>query len=98
MEAVVKFERRDGAVELRQDPEPQITPDQVLVQVKAAGVCGSDVHMWRERQSWPVKLPLILGHEWCGVIAQVGERVAGFSAGDRVAVETAYEVCGQCSY
>jgi len=48
-------------VELRQAVQPQITPDQVLVRVKAAGVCGSDVHMWRERQSWRVKLPLVLG-------------------------------------
>jgi L-iditol 2-dehydrogenase len=98
MEAVVKFDKRDGAVELRQTPEPVITADQVLVEVKAAGVCGSDVHMWRERHSWTNKLPVILGHEWCGVIAQVGDRVSGFKPGDRVAVETAFSVCGQCSY
>ena len=98
MDAVVKFDQLDGAVELRQAAPPEITPDQVLIEVKAAGVCGSDVHMWRERQSWRVKLPLILGHEWCGVVAQVGRRVTGFKPGDRVAVETAAEVCGQCSY
>src|SRR5512143_2691696 len=98
MEAVVKYDSRDGAVELRHTPEPEIRPEQVLVEVRAAGVCGSDVHMWRERHSWRSKMPVILGHEWCGVIAQVGERVGGFQVGERVAVETAAEVCGQCSY
>ncbi len=98
MQAVVKYERQDGAVEVRQMPEPRIAPDQVLIQVRAVGVCGSDIHMWREHQSWQIKLPVVLGHEFCGVIAQVGERVTGFKPGERVACETAAEVCGECAY
>ena len=98
MKAIVKYDRVDKAVEIRDVPEPVIGPDQVLLEVKAVGVCGSDVHMWREHQSWAIKLPLVLGHEFAGVIAEVGENVTGWQVGDRVACETAAEVCGTCSY
>src|SRR5512140_2753892 len=98
MKAVVKFGRQDGDVDVRDVAEPSIGPDQVLLDVKAASVCGSDVHMWREHQSWTIKLPLVLGHEFCGVVAQVGERVTGFQVGERVACETASSVCGKCVY
>jgi L-iditol 2-dehydrogenase len=98
MKAVVKFGRSDGEVEVRDISEPAIGPDQVLLDVKAASVCGSDIHMWREQQSWTIKLPLVLGHEFCGVVAQIGERVTGFKIGERVACETASSVCGKCVY
>lgn len=98
MKAVVKYGRNDRNVEVREVPEPTMGPDQVLIQVKATGVCGSDVHMWREHQSWAVKLPLVLGHEFCGVIADVGANVSGFKVGQRVACETAAQVCGSCVY
>jgi alcohol dehydrogenase/L-iditol 2-dehydrogenase len=98
MKAVVKYAHEDGAVEVRDVTEPTIGPGQVLLDVKATSVCGSDIHMWREHQSWAIKLPLVLGHEFCGVVAQVGERVDGFQVGERVACETAYAVCGKCVY
>ena len=98
MKAIVKYDRVDKAVEIRDVPEPVIGPDQVLLEVKAVGVCGSDVHMWREHQSWAIKLPLVLGHEFAGVIAEVGANVTGWQVGDRVACETAAQVCGTCSY
>lgn len=99
MRAIVKYGRQNGDVEVRDVPEPgKIGPNQVLLDVKAAGVCGSDIHMWREQQSWAVKLPLVLGHEFCGVIADVGDQVTGYKVGDRVACETAAQVCGQCVY
>jgi alcohol dehydrogenase/L-iditol 2-dehydrogenase len=98
MKALVKYGRRDGEVEVRDVPEPEVAPGRVLIEVKAAGVCGSDLHMWRENHSWAIKLPLVLGHEFCGTVAAVGEGVTGFAVGDRVACETAAEVCGQCVY
>lgn len=98
MKAIVKYDRIDKAVDVREVPEPQITPDQVRIEVKAVGVCGSDVHMWREHQSWAIKLPLVLGHEFAGVIAEVGANVTGWAVGDRVACETAAQVCGRCVY
>lgn len=98
MKAVVKYGRRPGDVAVQEVPEPQIGPDQVLVEMAAVGVCGSDIHLWHENQSWTIKCPVILGHEWCGTIVEVGAGVAGFQVGERVAVETAAFVCGQCTY
>ena len=98
MRAVVKYGRQDKNVEVQDVPEPTMGPDQVLIEVRATGVCGSDVHMWREQQSWAVKQPLVLGHEFCGVIADVGTNVSGFKVGQRVACETAAQVCNSCVY
>ena len=98
MRAVVKYGRQDKNVEVQDVPEPTMGPDQVLIEVRATGVCGSDVHMWREQQSWAVKQPLVLGHEFCGVIADVGVNVSGFKVGQRVACETAAQVCNSCVY
>jgi L-iditol 2-dehydrogenase len=98
MQAIVKYGRGDREVEIREIAEPTPGPDQVIVEVKAAGVCGSDVHMWRDHQSWTIKLPLVLGHEFCGVIVETGANIKGWQRGDRVAVETAAQVCGECVY
>ncbi|HRA65092.1 MAG TPA: zinc-binding dehydrogenase [Caldilinea sp.] len=98
MKAVVKYGRQPGNVAVREVAEPSINPDQVLVEVGAVGVCGSDIHLWHENQSWTIQCPVILGHEWAGTIVEVGENVAGWTVGERVAVETAAFVCGQCSY
>ena len=98
MRALVKYGRQDGDVAIREVPEPDCGPGQVIIEVKAAGVCGSDLHMWRENHSWAIKQPLTLGHEFCGVVTEVGKDVSGFTAGDRVTCETAAEVCGQCVY
>ena len=99
MDALIKFGREDKQVELRDFPQPaDPAPGQVVVEVRAAGVCGSDLHMWRDHQSWAIKLPLVLGHEFCGTVAAVGAGVNDFNTGDRVAVETAAEVCGSCAF
>ena len=99
MHALIKYGREDKNVEIRDIPQP---PDpsagEVIVEVGAAGVCGSDIHMWRDHQSWAIKLPLVLGHEFCGSLVAVGAGVDNFQVGDRVAIETAAEVCGSCSY
>ena len=99
MDALIKYGREDKNVELRAIPQPPDPgPGAVVVEVRAAGVCGSDIHMWRDHQSWAITLPLVLGHEFCGTVAALGAGVAGFKVGDRVAVETAAEVCGRCAY
>jgi alcohol dehydrogenase/L-iditol 2-dehydrogenase len=99
MEALVKYDSRDHAVEVRDIPEPPAPgPNEVIIEVKAAGVCGSDLHMWHENHSWQIKLPLVLGHEFCGIVADVGANITGFKVGDRVACETAAYVCNQCVY
>ena len=89
MPAVVHYELAPGACEVRERPIPQIGPEDVLLRVGAVGVCGSDVHQYHNTHSWGVNVPVVLGHEFSGVVARVGERVAGFAEGDRVVSETA---------
>ena len=99
MEAVVKYGMQDGDVAVRDMPEPEVAAGRVLLHVKAAGVCGSDVHMWRNHHSWTIKLPVVLGHEFCwSWWRPSAQGVTGFQPGDRVVSETAAEVCGECSY
>ena len=87
--AVVNFAPQRGSVELREVPEPQPGAGEVLVEVKAVGVCGSDLHQWTADHSWPVNYPVILGHEFAGTIQAVGSGVTQWQAGTRVCSETA---------
>lgn len=92
MTALVHYELAPGACELRERPVPEIGPDDVLLRVGAVGICGSDVHQYHNTHSWTVNVPVVLGHEFCGVVERVGERVSGFATGDRVVSETAARV------
>lgn len=87
--AVVNFAPTKGSVEIREVDRPAIGPDDVLLEVANVGVCGSDLHQWTADHSWPVNYPVVLGHEFGGVIAEVGASVAGWREGDRVVSETA---------
>jgi L-iditol 2-dehydrogenase len=71
-------------------------PDEVLVRVKAVGICGSEVHAYRGTHPFR-KAPAILGHETAGVVAEVGPSVSGFVPGDRVFVDP-QRTCGECAY
>ena len=70
------------------------TPTSVIVKVKAAGICGSDVHILHGKNPYAT-YPRIVGHEVAGVIAQVGEQVTKYHVGDRVVVEPIL-FCGKC--
>jgi L-iditol 2-dehydrogenase len=87
--AVVNYAPEKGSVELREIESPLIGDDDVLLEVANVGVCGSDLHQWTADHSWPVNYPVVLGHEFGGVIAEVGSRVIGWKTGDRVVSETA---------
>ena len=89
MLALVNFGAEPHSVELRDLPEPQINEDEVLLEVGAVGVCGSDLHQYTGQHSWKVNYPVVLGHEFGGVIAKTGARVRKFREGDRVVSETA---------
>jgi 2-desacetyl-2-hydroxyethyl bacteriochlorophyllide A dehydrogenase len=81
---------------MQEVPMPNVGPDDVLVRVKAAGICRSDMH-YRAGVSPVRPLPLTLGHEVAGLVEQVGSRVTGLQPGDRVCLH--YLVaCGQCHY
>ena len=87
--AVVNFAPEKGSVEVRELPTPEIGPSDVLLEVANVGVCGSDLHQWTADHSWPVNYPVVLGHEFGGVIAEVGRDVTAWKKGDRVVSETA---------
>jgi 2-desacetyl-2-hydroxyethyl bacteriochlorophyllide A dehydrogenase len=82
MRALVKTEFGPGHLELRDIPVPQIGPDDVLVEITYCGVCGSDLHI--ETGAHPCAPPVVLGHEWTGVVARRGDNVTRFSVGDPV--------------
>ncbi len=89
---VVNFSSKPGSVELQEIDLPVAGDDDVIMQVEAVSVCGSDLHQWHGTNSWAVNYPVVLGHEFCGVITELGKNVkAGgkWKAGDRVVTETA---------
>src|SRR5207245_10429787 len=99
MAAVVHYALREGAVELREvSPPADLADDDVLLATRAVGICGSEVHQYHNTHSWPVRVPVILGHEFAGVVSRVDARAGGFREGDRVVSETAARICGRCAY
>ena len=97
MRAIIKEEGKRGFA-LRDIPVPQITRNQVLIKVRAAALCKSDVDVyeWTELVARAkYSLPFTMGHEFAGEIVEVGEGVEGFAVGDRVAGET-HIPCGHC--
>ncbi len=89
MLGLVNYSKEPYSVELREVPIPEIGEDDVLLSVQAAAVCGSDLHQFSGKQSWHVNYPVILGHEFAGLVARLGRRVTAFKEGDRVVSETA---------
>jgi len=89
---VVNFSSKPGSVELQEIDRPIAGDDDVIMQVEAVSVCGSDLHQWHGSNSWVVNYPVVLGHEFCGVIAELGKNVKAsgkWKEGDRVVTETA---------
>jgi threonine dehydrogenase-like Zn-dependent dehydrogenase len=68
----------------------------VLIEVKAAGICGSDIGFSDEQSMTILKPPVVLGHEFAGVVAKVGPKVKGWKPGDRVVSDNTGHVCGVC--
>ena len=96
MKAVVKYQLGVGNVEVREMPEPAPGPGQVKIEVKAAGVCGTDIHIYYDE--YKTNPPIILGHELAGVVAEVGKGVTRCKVGERVTSETYFDTCGVCRY
>ena len=87
--AVVNYQRQSRCVELRDMVRPAPAAEEVLLEVAAVGVCGSDLHQWLAEHSWEVNYPVVLGHEFAGTIVEVGANVVGWAEGERVVSETA---------
>jgi L-iditol 2-dehydrogenase len=97
MLAVVKNKPEVG-IEIMEMPEPDLKKDQAMIEVKACGICGSDLHIyeWEPFMRW-IPLPRIIGHEIAGTVCSVGEEVKEFEPGDRVVADT-WGGCGNCYY
>jgi threonine 3-dehydrogenase len=96
MRAVRKREREPGLV-LDEVPVPTPGPDEVLVAIEAASICGTDLHIrrWDEWSSERVQPPLTLGHELCGTVVALGSTVRDVAEGDYVSAES-HVTCGVC--
>lgn len=96
MLALRKLALGETRLVLQEVPEPEPRPGHVVLDVAAAGICGTDVHIRHdEYRSEP---PVTLGHEVAGTIAALGEGVDGWEIGQRVTTETYFSVCGRCGY
>jgi len=91
MRVLMYYSNKD--VRLEEMPIPKVGPGELLMKVKASGICGSDVMEWYRRD----KVPLVLGHETAGEVAEVGKGVQKFKPGDRIAA-THHVPCNTCHY
>jgi L-iditol 2-dehydrogenase len=94
MKAVVKTRAGEGNVELRDWPEPSPAFDEIKLKIGTAGICGTDLHIIKG--SWPCNVPVVIGHEFCGTIVEVGSQVKTFKPGDRVLGSNPARTCGTC--
>jgi 2-desacetyl-2-hydroxyethyl bacteriochlorophyllide A dehydrogenase len=93
MKAGILYKDRD--IRLGEAPQPRIGPGQVLVAPSHTGICGTDLHIYRGEFRDRVTYPAIPGHEFGGIIEEVGPQVTGFKAGDRVVVDPVIS-CHSC--
>lgn len=93
MKAVVKTRRGPRNVALIDADVPKTAPDEALIEVKSSGICGTDIHIYHDSAFYTP--PVILGHEYAGVITEVDSEVSNFNVGDRV-TSAATIPCGTC--
>ncbi|MDI6870105.1 MAG: zinc-binding dehydrogenase [Bacillota bacterium] len=96
MKALVKTKVGVGNVEYIDIPEPAPKENEVKIKVKACGICGTDIHVLHNTTE--LAAGVTLGHEFTGVVTEVGAKVTRFKPGDRVVAATTVEKCGQCLY
>lgn len=95
--AVMKVEPKTG-IEIRELKRPEVGDKEVMVEVKAASICGSDKHLYfwdKQTERWNSPLPMIIGHEFSGDVIEVGRNVTTLKVGDRIAAES-HIPCGSC--
>jgi threonine 3-dehydrogenase len=98
MQGIVKAEAKAGVELHRNLPEPALQKDEVLVEVAATSICGTDLNLYKwskGAQGFNPSLPFVMGHECAGKVVEVGTAVEGIAVGDRVAAES-HIFCGLC--
>ena len=96
MQGIAKLATGPGHVGLLDAPEPEAIRGHVIIEVGAAGLCGTDLHIYHDE--YPTTPPVILGHEVAGTIVDTGANVTTCQSGDRVTSETYFHLCGRCNY
>jgi L-iditol 2-dehydrogenase len=96
MKAVVKEAKGYGNIGYRDMPEPTPSIKEIKVEVVVTGICGTDLHIYHD--TFRYDPPVTLGHEFSGIVVEVGEGVTKFKIGDRVTAEAPARKCGQCMY
>jgi L-iditol 2-dehydrogenase len=95
MKAVVKTAVGYDQMIYQEIPEPEATGDLVKIRIAYSGICGTDLHAFKG--TYPsTKPPVVLGHEFSGIVTAVGPQVTCFKVGDRVTSETTFKTCGTC--
>jgi len=94
MVGLFKTAKGPGNMALQEAPVPKPRENEVLIEVKAAGICGTDIHI--KHDEYPYWPPVIMGHEFSGVIVEAGRGVTGYQVGDRVVAEPHTLACGRC--
>jgi L-iditol 2-dehydrogenase len=94
MKALVKTARGPGNLEIREAPEPVCGDRGVKIEIAACGICGTDIHVMKDE--FPVKPPVIIGHEFCGTVVETGKGVTRYRPGDRVTAENVCVHCDEC--
>lgn len=96
MKALVKHSPKEG-IWMEDVPDPKCGPGEVRIRITHTAICGTDKHIfeWDEWAQNNLKLPLIVGHEFCGIIDEVGPHVTYYKVGDRVSGE-GHITCGNC--
>lgn len=96
MKALVKHTAGVGNVGVQEIPEPTPGPNEVKIEVKAAGICGTDIHIYYDE--FKTTPPVVMGHELSGAVVEVGSEVSRCKVGDRVTSETYAKTCMKCRY
>ena len=96
MKALVKHSPKEG-IWMEDVPDPKCGPGEVRIRITHTAICGTDKHIfeWDEWAQNNLKLPLIVGHEFCGIIDEVGPHITHYKVGDRVSGE-GHITCGNC--
>ena len=94
MKALIRYGTKEKEFALKDIPKPIPTATQALIKVKAVGVCGTDVHMYHGQTDTPV--PIVIGHEFCGIVEDIGSDVTKVKVGDKVVSRLNVDVCGTC--
>ncbi len=96
MQALVKYATGPGAMRVQDMPEPELIPGHVVIEVRATGICGTDLHI--QAGEYPIDPPVILGHEFSGVVKKIASDVTQIKVGEKVTSLVYFTTCGVCEF